>query len=395
MNSLKSAAKAVPATTSTARRRVPKAQALNLAELPERDPLPLTFRELAQLYLDTNPSQADPMLMVRKWCDTFGLADVPAWEIKREQLEAGAAAMKKDGYAIGSINRNLSQIGTLYKFAIAQKITPAGFVSPTISMHRDPEPMRVVEAPQPGEWDKVRRLARGFSKDPRFTMLVWLVMDTGARRGEIDRRTWADFDLDAPEGPHIVLEALDVKTGKPRRLYFSHETAALVRRLRPVEKYRHVLAFKAIRGEGPNKYRKPWARLGEMLGRTGLCLHDMRHMVAADLLKAGKGMSQVSQLLGNSSLVLHRRYGHLDDKGVRDIQVERLALDQDRDEWAPVAEARERQVAREASAGDDAIAEAQRLQLVAQEAMAAAMAAAQAIAGMRRPPVGQPTAQRT
>ena len=129
-----------------------------------------------------------------------------------------------------------------------------------------------------------------------------------------------------------------------------------------------------------------WQRLRKLIGRgDGFTLRDLRHMVAADLLKAGKGISQVSQLLGNSSLILHTRYGHLDDSGLREIQAERLGLADapPAGEWSPVTEAKRRQAEREATAPNEALAEAQRLQLVAQEAMAAAMAAAQALAGMR------------
>jgi integrase len=372
---------------------VPRATKIDLGELAKRDALPLTLTELATLYMAGNPTERpDSVYNLRKWCNEFGLGDQAAWSITREQLEAGARAMVDTfGYAIGTANRNLSQIGMLYKWAIRERMTPEGFVSPTLGMTRQAEPMRVVEPARPGEWERLRLLARGFSRDQRFTLLVWLVMDTGARRSEIADRTWSDFDLDAPEGPNVVLEALDVKTRKPRRLYFSHETAQLIRRLRPAEKYQHNLIFASRTGGAPNLYRKPWARLTEMIGRPGLHLHDLRHMVAAELLKAGKGMSQVAQLLGHSSLVLHRRYGHLDDAAVRDMQAERLGLDKPATPelqamLQAVDDAKARHANRELSATDEAMAEAQRLQLVAQEAMAAAMAAAQALANMRGVP---------
>jgi len=372
---------ATPPTTPARKRRI--AGAGDLRTLAPREAVPLTFGELVQMHGLAHPSRVDTSTRLRKWTEDFALADVPAWSISREQVEAGAQLMRQHGYAVASVNRDMGEIGTVYRWAAKEKLTPAGFVSPTLAIPRESEPMRVVEPARPVEWEHMRRLAKGFA-DPTFTLLVWLAMDTGARRGEIDTRTWADFELDAPEGPHLVLQSEDTKTGKPRRLYFSHETAQLVRRLRPAEKYRQQLVFVSKRGITPNKYRKPWARLAALLGRPGLRLHDLRHMVAAELLKAGKGMSQVAQLLGHSSLVLHRRYGHLDDAAVRDMQAERLQL-----EKAPapmlqaVVDAKVRHEHRQASAVDDAIAEAQRLQLVAQEAMAAAMAAAQALADMR------------
>lgn len=381
------AAPASPPSPAERRRRI--AGAGDLRVLAPREGLPLTLRELAELYGAANPTKRDTLTRIRKWVDDFKLGEVLAWDITREQIETGARLMRESGYAISTCNRDVGELGTLYRWAAKKQHTPPGFVSPTLAIPREEEPMRVVEPARPGEWEHIRRLAKGF-RDARFTLFVWLGMDTGARRGELSVRTWNDFDLDAPEGPHIVLDHLDTKTGKPRRLYFSHETAQLVKRLRPAESYRGKLVFVSARGAAPNQYRKPWARLCELAGRPGLHFHDLRHMVAADLLKAGKGMSQVAQMLGHSSLVLHRRYGHLDDAAVRDMQTERLGLDkavpaETQTVLDDIAAARARHEQREASAADDAFAEAQRLQLVANEAMAAAMAAAQALAGMRAP----------
>jgi integrase len=382
---------ASPTTTSstTAPKRTRRlGVSADLRVIAPREGLPLTLRELIALRQAENPTaHADSTMRMRKWLDDFQLGDLPAWGITREQIEAGSRIMVQQGYAISTANRDVGELGMLYRWAAKKEFTPDGFNSPTITIARDPEPMRVIEPARPGEWEQLRRLAKGF-QDPKFTLFVWLLMDTGARRSEIGERTWADFDLDAEEGPNLVLKAEDTKTDKPRRLYFSHETAQLLRRLRPVERYRGCLVFVSPRGTGPNKYRKPWARLTELLGRPDLRVHDLRHMVAAELLKQRKGMSQVAQMLGHSSLVLHRRYGHLDDSAVRDMQADRLGLENERPlGWKEVDEAKVRHAERVANAPADAYAEAQRLQLVAQEAMAAAMAAAQALAGMRNPNV--------
>lgn len=380
-----------PADTATPPQKKPArrtAGAADLRKLAPREGVPLTLRELAALYAAENPCKRDTQTRVRKWLDDFQLGDLLAWDITREQVEAGARLMAEQfGYATATVNRDIGELGTLFRWATVKHFTPPGFTSPTIAIIREVEPMRVVEPARPGEWEQIRRLAKGF-RDAKFTLFVWLIMDTGARRGEIADRSWADFDLDAPEGPNVVLAMEDTKTRKARRLYFSPETAQLIRRLRPAERYRHTLVFVSARGGAPNQYRKSWSRLAELAGRPDLHVHDLRHMVAAELLKAGKGMSQVAQLLGHSSLVLHRRYGHLDDASVREIQAERLGLDDAPPAELPaVVEARAREAERAARAPADAYAEAQRLQLVAQEAMAAAMAAAQALAGMRVGPV--------
>src|SRR6185369_7005219 len=334
-----------------------------------REGTPLTLRELARLYALQVPSRVNPLHYVGKWLDQFKLGELSAWDIQPEQLKTGAKVMKEAGYKISTINRDLSALGSIYIWAIAKELTPSGFVSPTMSIKRESGEIRYVKPAQGDEWQRIRLLAKGH-KNPRFTLLVWLMADTGARRGEITDRTWRDFDLDDPQGPSVELEHADTKTGKPRRLYFGQETAALVKKLRPIEKWRDERVWGG-KGCSISAMTSNWQRLRKLIGRGDeFQLRDMRHMVAADLLKAGKGVSQVSQVLGNSSLILHTRYWHLADGDLREIQAERLGIDTQAapvGEWTPVQEARRRQAEREAQAPADAFAEAQRLQLVAQE----------------------------
>ena len=335
-----------PSVHPTARRRQ-AAGKVDLLKLAKREVLPVTLRELAALYQAANPDQYPLMLNVRKWLDDFGLGDVCAWDITREQLQAGATWMKDSlAYKAGSINRDLSQIGSLYRHAIATKICPENFTSPTLRLQREPEAARVVEPATPEEWAAIRREAAN-AKDRRFCLFVWLVMDTGCRRSEITERTWSEFSLgDEQTAPHLTLPGSVTKTGKPRRVYFSQETADLLRRLRPAEKYRGALAFTSTRRiDKPNDYRKPWARLTARIGRGGLHVHDLRHMVAADLLKRGEGVAQVAHALGNSARVLEARYGHLDDAHTQKMQASRLGTDTHLPpaELPAVVEARQRQ----------------------------------------------------
>jgi hypothetical protein len=70
----------------------------------------------------------------------------------------------------------------------------------------------------------------------------------------------------------------------------------------------------------------------------------------------------------------------LDDSAIRDIQTERLGLDQRPVEFEAVREARVRHAERQALDDGSAVSEAQRLSLLAQDAADAAAAAAAALA---------------
>ena len=101
----------------------------------------LTLEELARAYHSTHCDDSDTRR--RKWLTPFGLRS--AWTIQTAELEHAATAMLKSGFKPSSVNRDLSLIGSLYKWAIAQRLAPSGFVSPTRAIRRYAEDIRRVE----------------------------------------------------------------------------------------------------------------------------------------------------------------------------------------------------------------------------------------------------------
>lgn len=92
----------------------------------------LTLRELVRAFNTRNLGDDDWRL--RKWLDAFG--HYSAWDITSELLENAAEAMLKAGYKPSTVNRDLSTLGTCYKWARRQRLTPRGFRSPTLGVRR-------------------------------------------------------------------------------------------------------------------------------------------------------------------------------------------------------------------------------------------------------------------
>ena len=92
----------------------------------------MTFGELARAYLAVHYNGAD--MQLRKWIDL--LDSRSAWEVGVEELALAGIAMIDNGYAPGTVNRNFSQLGSVYRWAKQQRLTPVGFISPTLSQHR-------------------------------------------------------------------------------------------------------------------------------------------------------------------------------------------------------------------------------------------------------------------
>lgn len=259
-----------------------------------------TFTELVEAYCAVVFDGAD--LRMRKWVAALG--DLSAWDVTNEQVSAAAEEMLAGGYKASSVNRDTSQIGSIYRWAIAKKMPPKGFISPSRGIERYEETMRHVEI-SAAEISKLLKGAHGF-RDRRFAVYVRLLHETGCRKGEILERVWKDVNLDTCQ-----ITVLTTKTGKPRTLFFSPETAALMRRVWPNRNETSLLFEGRIRGASID-YRAQWKALTTAIGRPDLHQHDLRHHRAAELLKAGNTLAVASQVLGHSSLILHRRYGHLE-----------------------------------------------------------------------------------
>jgi site-specific recombinase XerD len=126
-------------------------------------------------YLAAHYQGAD--MQLGKWIEL--LEDRSAWVLNGQELARARIAMIENGCSPSTVNRNLSQIGSVYRWARQRLLTPVGFVSPTISQHRYPEAMRRVFISD----QEVQKLIDGAAgeKDRRFQVLIRLLAETGAR----------------------------------------------------------------------------------------------------------------------------------------------------------------------------------------------------------------------
>jgi integrase len=280
-------------------------------------PVDVTLAELVQAHSLAKPC-LELGLRLRKWCDpVHGFGHESAWSISSERLQKAADAMVEVGYATSTVNRDIGALGQVYRWAIVnRRMAPRGFVSPTLSIKRFEEKIRYVAS---SEQDILSlRLAAKMGKDRLFTLFVWMLVDSGARKSELLQRSWRDLDI---AGGKLIVPR--TKNGDSRTLFFTPETMALAKRLKPALAVGSIdrLIFAGRNGITPICYRKKWSSLTGMLRRPDLRVHDIRHWVAASLLRNGVGVGVASQILGHrDQTMLIRRYGHLDHMSLQDAQ---------------------------------------------------------------------------
>ncbi|TWE22492.1 site-specific integrase [Prauserella muralis] len=183
-------------------------------------------------------------------------------------------------------------------------------------------PRQVPPQPDPPSPAQAAKLVeKAFELDEAWGTLVWLVMTTGMRRGEVCALRWSRVDLDEGivevRSSYTTLRGVgrekDTKTHQMRRIALDTETTVLLRehKKRCQETYAELGAdwsedsyvFVGMRGDldkpyppdaVSNRYKKMATRLG-----IKTHLHALRHYSATELLTAGIDLRTVAGRLGH------------------------------------------------------------------------------------------------
>jgi integrase len=191
-------------------------------------------------------------------------------------------------------------------------------------------PGRVAQRPRakapepdpPSPADAARLLDAAFALDDDWGTLVWLVMTTGMRRGEVCALRLRDVDLDAEtieiRRNYILHRGVGVekgtKTHQMRRIALDSETVALLGEHRDRVRARveelggeltgQAFVFSSVRSPDHSEPYSPHAvssRYKDMAARLGIetHLHSLRHYSATELLTAGVDLRTVAGRLGH------------------------------------------------------------------------------------------------
>ncbi len=230
--------------------------------------------------------------------------DMPLDEIRTRDIVRLLARLDQVGPA--TLNRVLTAASALF-----QRAKALGYVArnPARGIERAREPVLPIPLVSIAQQD---RLLAAIPAEKR--LLFFFALETGARLGEILRIRWTDVDFEEE-----ALLFRHTKARRPRLLRMSLRIADALRDARArgggAEARGPVFAA-AVGADGCLRYawRRAFKKAAADIGYPELRIHDLRHLTAANLVRAGVDLPTVQAFLGHRHLVSTLRYAAYADE---------------------------------------------------------------------------------
>jgi len=145
--------------------------------------------------------------------------------------------------------------------------------------------------------------------DTHAVAAIRLLIFTGARLREILDAQWSQVDMQRG-----LLFLPDSKTGR-KPVYLSAAALAVIADIPRIDGNPHIIA--GMNQGAKADLKKPWERITNAAGLSGLRIHDLRHSFASVGAGASLGLPVIGKLLGQKQASTTQRYAHLDADPLR------------------------------------------------------------------------------
>ncbi len=215
-------------------------------------------------------------------------------------------AMKASGYAAGTCNRMVILLRYIYNLAKKWNI-PGAEINATASVQLYSIPGGRERFLNIAETQRLK-LAIEASPNKMLKYIVALLLLTGARKQELLKSRWEDFDI-GRRSWRIPL----CKSGKSRHVPLSLEVIDVLAQIPRWENCPYVV---------PNpKTLKPfvsiycsWHSARTAAGLVDVVLHSLRHSAASNMCNSGISLQTVGKVLGHTQMRTTMIYAHLSNE---------------------------------------------------------------------------------
>lgn len=247
------------------------------------------------------------------------LKNVKVAEVAFADVDGLHRQVKRDGGPYAA-NRVLALLSKMFNLAIRWK-------------WRTDNPVRGVERNQEHKRQRfldpteITKLIDAVSahEDRQAADIIRLLLLTGARRGELLKATWGQFDL--VKGVWTKLGAT-TKQKTEHRVPLSEPARQVISGLRSEAERRAQTMGAEVSAEdwifpgraaGTHRegIKRPWEEMRKAAGLKSLRVHDLRHSYASLLASSGLSLPIIGRLLGHTQPATTARYAHLLDDPLR------------------------------------------------------------------------------
>ena len=236
--------------------------------------------------------------------------------VSGDTLTAYIQHRQADGLANGTINRELSVLGTAYKLGLEHgKVLRR----PVIHLLKEARPRQ-------GFFEESQFLSvrKHLAEDLQVAVtIMWLY---GWRRSEVMALQQSQIDLEAGT---LRLEPGSTKNGEGRVVYMTPELKTLVagqigrvkvlsRRLGRVLPQLFVHLHGCYTGQPVYDFRKAWSHACEQVGLVGMLRHDFRRSAVRNMERAGVPRSVAMKISGHKTESIYRRYAIVNESDIQD-----------------------------------------------------------------------------
>lgn len=144
--------------------------------------------------------------------------------------------------------------------------------------------------------------------------LYRILLLTGARKNEILKATWDQFDL---KKGVWTKPSHNTKQSRMEHLPLSSQALQLIKTIKEVNEDDLYLFPGKIPNQPIKEVKKAWATICKRAELKDFRIHDLRHTYASYLVSKGLSLSIVGKLLGHTQASTTQRYAHLADEPLR------------------------------------------------------------------------------
>ena len=134
--------------------------------------------------------------------------------------------------------------------------------------------------------------------------MVLLALNTGMRRGELFKLTWANVDTLTRT---LTVDGLTAKSKKTRHIPLNDEVLDILKQWRK-QGDGDGLVFPSAAGTKLDNIQTSWENLTKHAKVKDFRFHDLRHSFASNLVMAGVDLNTVRELLGHGDIKMTLRY---------------------------------------------------------------------------------------